>query len=265
MSNPISTHYIFKSKRGQSKPCYFCLMWANKKWKGQFVLSLVFLLMHLPFSISLASVKDSSKLQTDISTKSNIALDKRVPFETLFQQSLSLLYNNPDSSRLIIQEVFALGLFENPAQKVRSINLLGATYHLQANYAKSLEYYYEALPIAIDLKDNKCIANIYNNIGSANLKIGYYKEALNSFLKANKIYRELELIELGASVLNNIGLLYMDINNFEKARFHFREAYLGFELEHDSIGMAAALSNIGTLFCRQRMYRFGFFLHQSCN
>ncbi len=214
----------------------------------QIVLALVFLLIHLNISVSSASDRDSSRVQTGISTKSKIALDNPVTFDSLFQQSLSLLYNNPDSARLIIQEAFSLNLFDNQMEKLKSLNLLGVTHHLQANYIKALDYYYEALPLAVDLNDNKCIANIYNNVGSVNLKIGNYKNALDYFLKANNYYNELGLIENKSSILNNIGLLYMDIDNFEKARLYFRQAYQGFELKDDSIGMAATLSNIGTLF-----------------
>jgi len=225
------------------------------------ILVSVLLLIHLTFLIASASAsdQDSSRFNPDFPPNNKIALDTCVIFESLFQQSLSLLYNNPDSARLIILEAFSSDLFENQVQKVRSLNLLGATHHLEANYIKALDYFYQALPLAVDLKDNKCIADIYNNVGNVNLKIGNYKEALTSFLNANKYYDDLGLIESEASVLNNIGLLYMDINNFEKARLHFRQAYQRFEIKDDSIGMAATLSNIGTLFSNNENFDSAFF------
>jgi len=212
------------------------------------VASLVFLLSFLSHINVSASVGDTGDIKKTDFSKQLFMVDTTTSFDTLFQHCLTILYNNPDSTRKLIQKAFTYNLFDNQVQKARSLNLLGVTHHLQANYIKALDYYYEALSLAVELNDNNRIADIYNNVGNVNLKIGNYKEALDAFLKATKYYNDLGLTANEASVLNNIGLLYMDIKNFDKARSHFRQAYHGFEVKNDSIGMAATLSNIGILF-----------------
>lgn len=223
-----------------------------------FLILLLFCLRYFIAPIS-TSAGDTGELKKIPSSNQVFAADTAISFDSLFQKSLTVLYNNPDSARLLIQQAFDLGLFENQNQRARSLNLLGVAHHIQANYIKALDYYYEALSLAVELNDNRRIADIYNNVGSVNLKIGNYNEALEAFFKATKYYNDLGLIESEASVLNNIGLLYIDLKNFDKARSHFMQAFQGFESKDDSIGIAATFSNIGILFSENRQADSAFF------
>jgi two-component system, NarL family, sensor kinase len=249
-------------KGGHSHKCVqqrLVFFYNHKTAYGHY--SLIFLLCNLSFFIILfpAFADGSGNLRKVPSANQIFATDSAKSFDSVFQQSLSVLYNNPDSARLLIQQAFTLDLFENQNQKARSLNLLGVTHHLQANYIIALDYYYEALSLAVELNDNKRIADIYNNVGSVNLKIGNYNAALEDFFKAKKYYNDLGLVESEASVLNNIGLIYIDLKNFEKARLHFRQAYQGFESKDDSIGMAASFSNIGILYSENGLADSAFF------
>lgn len=170
-----------------------------------------------------------------------------VSFDSIFNQGLSILYTNPDSARAIVLPAYENKLYTTGIQATRSLNLIGASYHLQANYMKALDYYSKALDIALKINDSMRLGNIYNNIGNVNLKTGNYNNALGMYLKAASIYESLNEVRNKSSSHNNLGLLYLDIANYQKANIQFRKALAGFQAYNDSIGIAATLSNLGAL------------------
>lgn len=170
-----------------------------------------------------------------------------VSFDSIFSQGLAILYINPDSARMLVQSAYEKKLYENLQQATKWLNLIGATYHLQANYINALDYYYQALEIATEINDSIRLANIYNNIGNVNRKTGNYSSALRMYLKSESIYDALKEEQNKASSHNNIGLLYMDIYNYNKAYIQLKKALSGFQANYDSIGTAATLSNLGAL------------------
>ncbi|NCU35407.1 tetratricopeptide repeat protein, partial [Candidatus Falkowbacteria bacterium] len=150
----------------------------------------------------------------------------------------------------------------DPALLTRSTNLLGATYHMQANYNEALATFYQALELAQKLGDHLRMAHVYNNLGTSSLKIGNHKEAMDYFLKSLDQYTLLKDTLSTASTLNNIGLLYNDIDNPVKARIKFDEALNGFTRANDSIGIAATLGNIGMLLLGQNQYDSALYYHR---
>lgn len=165
--------------------------------------------------------------------------------DSLFKIALNIVYSAPDSARMIILNQIEQGPREDYPELARLLNLLGATYHIQADYKQALYYYYQALSKAINFNDSTRLADAYNNLGKVNLKIGNYKEAFDSFMKALDVYNKNQQYGNAASTHNNLGLLYHELNNSEKAVDNFRIALAGFEALGDSIGMSAALNNIG--------------------
>lgn len=183
-------------------------------------------------------------------------------FDNYIQRSLAVLYINPDSARKIVTGALEQKLPVNQAQIIRANNLIGASYHLQANSLRALDYFYKGLEIALKYDDKKQIGNIYNNMGNVYLKTGNYKEALEHYLKSLQIYNLLSEDRNIASAQNNIGLLYLDIDNYKKADVQFRKALGGFQKNNDSIGIAATLSNLGALNSKMRKYDSAFYYHE---
>lgn len=183
-------------------------------------------------------------------------------FDELFALSYSVLYSDPDSARQIIKYVLDHHLYKGKNEQIKGLNLAGASHHLQANYITALDYYYQALELAMDIDDQLQEANIYNNIGNVHLKIGNYKDALELYLKACDIYSKLSRPKDKASANNNIGLLYLQISNYEKAQSQFRMALSGFRAQNDSIGVAATMSNLGLLLRDMGKYDSAVYFHQ---
>ena len=181
--------------------------------------------------------------------------------DSLFKAALQVLYTNPERARQIIMQVLQNPEAVDPILLIRSTNLLGATYHMQANYNEALANFYRALELAQKSGNSRRMADVYNNLGTSSLKIGNHKEAMDYFLKSLDQYNILKDTNNTASTLNNIGLLYNDIDNPVKSRIKFNEALAGFTYLNDTIGMAATLGNIGMLLNGQDQYDSALYYH----
>lgn len=181
----------------------------------------------------------------------SVGTQNQPDFDSLFKIGLNILYNNPDSAKILAQKALSLSINQsNEGNQIRALSLLGASFSFQSNYTEALKKYREALLIAEKIADTLKIANAYNNIGVAHLKISNYKEALECYLKALTFYNTIDN-EVGANkTISNIGLLYMDINNYPKALIHFQQALVGYKKQNDSLAIANSLSNIGILYSK---------------
>ena len=90
-----------------------------------------------------------------------------------------------------------------------------------------------ALNIANELGNNSLVYECYVNLGSSLLGLGNYSKALDYHQKA---FLKIESVEdknyhpiLRAQTLNNIGFVYLNMNNYDKAVENF---YLGLKIEN---------------------------------
>ncbi len=182
--------------------------------------------------------------------KSDITL-----YDSLISQSNSILYNNPDSSRIIAYHALeAIGDQKIP-QKIILLNLLGASYHLEVNYKKALDYYFQALSVAMEHKDSMNLAMVHNNIGVLNMEVGNYKDAaLNHFMTAKDLFYANDQQRFYTTALNNIGLVFKELQNYERASENFYLALEGFEATIDQNGMSAALTNLAEVYANKQDY-----------
>lgn len=170
--------------------------------------------------------------------------------DSIVKTAMALLYSNPDSARNIV----TLALSHNNGKLSKGVdrlqNVLGASYHVQAEYGQALDHYFNALSVAKAIGDSAYLANIYNNIGTVNLKTGNYREALEYFHQAVNEYERRGKKSEAASTFNNMGLLFHEINNSNKAKSYFNLALNGFKALGDSIGTSAALNNLGMVYAK---------------
>lgn len=179
-------------------------------------------------------------------------------FDSLIRSAQMILYYNPDSARAIALEALAHIQEEQYEAHIRLLNLIGTTYHLQANYVVALDYYYDAMVRGMNHNDKSRLANIYNNIGIINLNTGNFKDAYEFFQNALDIYESLGQERNISSTHNNIGLLFRELNNTQRARANFQLALEGFMNVKDSIGISASLNNIGWEYIKDQDYSQAF-------
>jgi len=235
-------HIIFKSMKPVKSFRYFNsrLSWLSAAVLLVFFILMIVLVHNYPNQLQSFSIfKRSDKNLTHPDSL------KKAIYDSLFNAGHTILYSNPDSSRLLVTK--AMEIFNDTETKeyIRALNLLGASYSLQSNFSQALDVYKTTLEIAVRIADTAAIANIYNNIGIANMKIGNYNEALEYLLKAMNYYDAMEAGVNKYKTISNIGLLYMEIDNYEKSLFHFSESLQGYRQFSDSLAIANVLTNMG--------------------
>ncbi|MGB4206310.1 MAG: tetratricopeptide repeat protein [Bacteroidales bacterium] len=175
------------------------------------------------------------------SNVSSIIIDGQ-PIDSLFKEMQDLVYSNPDSARILADNV--LKKLDNIEWQIRILNLIGTTCVVQSNHFQAFESYHKALKLSIQANNPERIGDSYNNLGVLNLSISNNKDALENFLAAIHNY-ELAAIPDKINIIHcNLGILYLDLNNIEKAFYHFHKSQNGFLDSQDNQGLAIVYSHL---------------------
>jgi len=122
---------------------------------------------------------------------------------------------------------------------------LGVAYEEMEQAGKSLEYHNKALMIRILIHDTLNIAYSYNNIGVVFTELlSQTDSALLYYSMADEIFKSTNSLYQSATVSANIGHIYLDKNNFEKAKSNFDFAFRIF----DSLNIDQGRANINRSF-----------------
>lgn len=165
----------------------------------------------------------------------------------------SALANNPkNSSSLVHSYVYFNNEFErnlNSKDTLSAINNLRQLAIIQfglGDYFGSETNAVKALKLMEPYKENhltsECRVGIYNQLGRIHYTLLNYNEALKHFQKALKYSSNQTQVNI---IRNNMGLIYIDQSDFEKAENEFLEIY------HNSLSLgdikqtARALDNLG--------------------
>ncbi len=100
---------------------------------------------------------------------------------------------------------------------------IGVVCSEQNNYAKALEYYFKALKLHEETKEEEYMAHTYNNIGIVYKEQKEYGKALEYYNKALWLQKKLD-DQTSAITITNIGAIYLLRNEHDKALESFNEA-----------------------------------------
>lgn len=106
----------------------------------------------------------------------------------------------------------------------------------------------EAIEIIQDLPDTVLMPDLYNSIGIAHYYKGNLIIAIEYFLKARAGYEIQGRTSKVANALNNLGVIYEEINNFEKSKEYYFESLEVSEKLDNSDTKTAIYNNIGSTF-----------------
>lgn len=181
-----------------------------------------------------------------------------IVFDSLLNQGISVIFTNPQRTRDLVNEALALEQSIDTSKIMRAYNIIGTTYQIQASYSKAMDYFYKGLKHVRKGKDLQQTAHLYNNLGSSYLKTGNHQDALKFYMTALRIYKEIDSKRHIPSPYNNMGLLYLELHNYKMALENFKEA-MRYRPIDDSIGMAATISNMGSLYLQMNLIDSAFY------
>ncbi|PWB26383.1 hypothetical protein DCO46_06140 [Flavobacterium sp. HTF] len=154
------------------------------------------------------------------------------------------------------QSEFQAALQKDPLNKkaksglARAYASSGVVYSEQSKYVLSLKNYEKALEFYQELKDQKNISKVLNNIGILCKSQQIYPKALYYLKEAYKI--QLVLKEENAPMtLTNIGAIYFESGKYKEALSYYEKAKAGFEKYQNKRGFALLNNYLGDYYKKQ--------------
>lgn len=174
-------------------------------------------------------------------------------------QSLTRKYMipSPDScakyGALTVKCAQEIGDMENEAIANKR---MGYSYYNIGDYKKSLEYYFRAKLLFVELKEYLEASVVDNFIGDTYTQLGDYDKSIEYFVKAEKSCDTLILNEavqasakrLYSILFTNIGILYHKLDSIKKPLMYFEKALKYAKEINDSVRITASYSNIGMVY-----------------
>lgn len=165
----------------------------------------------------------------------------------------SILANNPKNSSSLVQSYLYFNKqYESnltEGDTILAVNNLRQLAIIQfglGDYFGSETNAVKALKLLENLKKNdfttECKVGVYNQLGRVHYTLLNYNEAIKHFQEALKHASSQNQINI---IRNNIGLIYIDQSDFEKAENEFQDIYTNSLALNDAKQTARALDNLG--------------------
>jgi len=139
---------------------------------------------------------------------------------------------------------------------------LGRYYENKEDFGKSTNYFLEALKIEEQRKDEKRIANLYEDLGSIYSDMEKFHKALEYYNNALTIYEKRKHTLGIANVLNRIGILHLSreycetrtkeqtVKDIDTAIRYFAKSRQQYESIKNEKGIASSYENLGICYIR---------------
>lgn len=140
----------------------------------------------------------------------------------------------------------------------KSYRYLGGVYKYSNVLDSSFYYYSKAEKIYFSKGDNLSLGNILLNKGIVQFKASDYLGAELSLSRAYSIYKDTNEYDKVYDALNQLGLTYNELSEFNKAIFYHRKALEIIrknKLQNDGHQEAICYNNLGYLFIKQKKFQ----------
>jgi tetratricopeptide (TPR) repeat protein len=140
-------------------------------------------------------------------------------------QGIGNSYLNQKDSALSYY-LIALELYKNGKNELGEAKVSNNIGNLwtEVDYDKALTYYKNALKIAVKFKIKDLIAGCYLNVGNAYYRKKNYSVALKNYEKSSILFNEINNPIGITQSLQNRGVIYYSLNQFDKAEFLLLQA-----------------------------------------
>lgn len=130
----------------------------------------------------------------------------------------------------------------------------GLNFRYTLKYLKAVENHKLALGYFRQTTDTFRTVKCLNSLGVALRRLNYEREAIDYYLEALHLSKEIKSNKSIAVALNGIGNVFVNIEQYEKAMPYFREALALEKLNGNKRGINYDLSNIGEALMFQHKY-----------
>jgi signal transduction histidine kinase len=143
----------------------------------------------------------------------------------------------------------------DPSLEVRALLCLTWATQNIGEYETALEYGDKTEKLALEIKDKRSAAVVYNHISRIHLLLGFLDRSLEYALKALKLSEKVEDKKNIAEAYKNIGNVYDELKNSKLALTHYLKSLNILENLNDKKGIARMLNNIGNIYNSSHQYK----------
>ena len=137
--------------------------------------------------------------------------------------------------------------------KAKVYNNIGNLYR-DNDYDQSLSYLNRALAIAEEIKDEQLVASLYLNIGNIKHRQKSYNQALAYYKKSYKIFGDLQDSINLITCIQNQGVTYLHLNQFDKAQEYLLQANMAAKANDLNQIVASVNLSLASLYIAQNKF-----------
>lgn len=208
----------------------------------------LFTLLILFSNLSFAQTNDIDSLRQVIKTTKSDS----IKVDTYNKLAWKYMFNDKETASEILNKTEQLALKTNQKYGYNTfLNSKGIFYDVNGLADSALIYFKKSLAYSVENKFSTQEQYTHNNLGMYAWNKGKYQDALNSFFKALKLAEKNQLTDTTLKIdatLNNIGLIYQEMELYEKAIPYHQRALKIRSARNYAQGEAASYNNLGICF-----------------
>lgn len=156
-------------------------------------------------------------------------------------------YSKPDSALWYGEQEYNLAKKLGwKREMARVLSRIGTAHYVKGNTVIALGKFEQCLELRLTLNDPYLVAMTYNNIASTYSELGYYKKSLKHFELALALQDSIKRPQVKLSVLQNIALIYMGIEEFDIALKYLNET-IEIAQKVEDYDLTSSLANIAII------------------
>ncbi len=146
--------------------------------------------------------------------------------QEIYLQAVNLSHRNMKDAIDACKLAYAVSLDANDhATKLKSLILMGRCASMSGHTSDAIKWLLECISTAEMLNMPEEMSEAYNQLGNTYSIMKDFPKAVNCYLNSLEILKDNKLESRSASVLNNIGSLLYDIEEYDQAIEYFQKSY----------------------------------------
>lgn len=178
----------------------------------------------------------------------NSDVSKSVKKESLFLLGEYLVQRDPDKAELIAEDLKANFIKNDSNEIRRNNYIFAASHRWHGDYSTALEYYRGINSYSKRNNDSLDIAISSHFIGTISMYLGNNVESQKHLLEAAEIYDVVGTAKQKARINNTLAGFYLNVDQLEKGKQQYLKALKQFEVLKDSTGLASVNANLGMVY-----------------
>lgn len=171
-------------------------------------------------------------------------------------QLANILYSNdPDTSLGLAQEAYYLAKRVNYIEgESRSLGILASTFRILGNYPRALALNLEKLKLEEKRKVPRNLASVLMNIGIVYVFQEEYNKALEYYSKADSVITKDNVEDFKYNIALNIGDAYNKLNSSDSAYLYFKKSLDIAKAENDGDLIGTSMTGLGHSYLKKGNY-----------